>query len=74
MITFDDGFADVYQNAYPILQELGFVGAIYIYVDHVGFSGYINSDQITDLAENGWEIGNHSMSHADLTLIILNCL
>jgi len=67
VITFDDGFMDVYQNAFPIMQELGFVGVVYIYVDHVGSNGYVNAEQIRVLADNGWEIGNHSMSHADLT-------
>src|SRR4030042_6889714 len=68
VITFDDGYIDIYQNAFPIIHEMGFVGAIYIYVDHVGFRGYINAEQIRALANDGWEIGNHSMSHADLTL------
>jgi peptidoglycan/xylan/chitin deacetylase (PgdA/CDA1 family) len=68
VITFDDGYVDIYQNAFPILQEMGFVGVFYIYVDHVGSRGYVNTEQIKVLADNGWEIGNHSMSHADLTI------
>jgi peptidoglycan/xylan/chitin deacetylase (PgdA/CDA1 family) len=68
VITFDDGYVDVFQNAFPIMSEMGFVGVMYIYVDHVGSNGFVNSDQIQDLANDGWGIGNHSMSHADLTL------
>jgi peptidoglycan/xylan/chitin deacetylase (PgdA/CDA1 family) len=68
VITFDDGYAGVYQNAFPIISEMGFVGVIYIYVDHVGSNGFVNTEQIRTLANGGWEIGNHSMSHADLTL------
>ncbi len=67
VITFDDGFVDIFQNAFPIMQAMGFVGTIYIYVDHVGSRGYLDAGQITALAESGWEIGNHSMSHANLT-------
>jgi peptidoglycan/xylan/chitin deacetylase (PgdA/CDA1 family) len=67
VITFDDGYVDVYKNAFPIMHEMGFVGSIYIYVDHVGENGFVNTEQIQALADDGWEIGNHSMSHSDLT-------
>jgi peptidoglycan/xylan/chitin deacetylase (PgdA/CDA1 family) len=67
VITFDDGYEDVYQNALSIMNELGFIGTIYIYVDHAGLSPYISFEHISELAENGWEIGSHSMSHMDLS-------
>jgi peptidoglycan/xylan/chitin deacetylase (PgdA/CDA1 family) len=67
VITFDDGFVDIFLNAFPIMKAMGFIGTIYIYVDHVGSRGYLDAGQITTLAESGWEIGNHSMSHANLT-------
>ena len=67
LITFDDGYQDVFQNAFPIMQEMGFIGVIYIYVDQVGLKEFVNPEQIRILADNGWEIGNHSMSHKDLT-------
>ncbi len=67
VITFDDGYEDVFQNAFPIMQEMGFIGVIYIYVEQVGLNGYLDPEQIITLANNGWEIGSHSMSHADLT-------
>ena len=67
VITFDDGYTDVYQNAFPIMREMGFVGVIYIYVDHVGLNGFVNKEQIQTLASDGWGIGNHTMTHVDLT-------
>jgi len=67
VITFDDGYTDIFDNAFPIMQEMGFVGVIYIYVDQVGLNGFVNYEQIKTLAESGWEIGNHSMSHEDLS-------
>ena len=68
VITFDDSYVDVYQNVFPIMHELGFIGVIYVYVDHLGSRGFVNAEQIQALADDGWEIGNHSMSHANLTL------
>ena len=67
VITFDDGNNDVYQNAFPIMREMGFVGTFYIYVDRMEYNGYVNVEQLQEMADNGWEIGSHNMSHADLT-------
>jgi peptidoglycan/xylan/chitin deacetylase (PgdA/CDA1 family) len=67
VITFDDGFADIYHNAYPILNEFGFVGVVYIISGMVNMGGHLNLEQIQELAINGWEIGSHSVNHYDLT-------
>jgi peptidoglycan/xylan/chitin deacetylase (PgdA/CDA1 family) len=66
VITFDDGYRDVYQNALPVLQRYGYVGTLYIIVDQIGVGGYMNARQITQLIEQGWELGSHSQSHANL--------
>jgi peptidoglycan/xylan/chitin deacetylase (PgdA/CDA1 family) len=66
VITFDDGNLSVYQNAFPIMHEMGFVGALYIYVDRLNSKDHVNGEQLMEMVDNGWEIGSHSMSHADL--------
>lgn len=68
VITFDDGNLDVYQYAFPIMREMGFVGAFYIVANRLQSSYYVTADQIMEMASAGWEIGNHGMSHSDLTL------
>ena len=68
VITFDDGNIDVYQNAYPIMSEMGFVGVFYIVANRLQSNGYVNAEQLQEMADAGWEIGSHSMSHVDLTL------
>ncbi len=35
-ITFDDGYRDVYQNAFPILERKGIPSAVYVVTDLVG--------------------------------------
>ncbi len=67
VITFDDGNLDVYQNAFPIMQDLGFIGTFYIVANRLESNGYVNVEQLQQMAAAGWEIGSHSMSHADLT-------
>jgi peptidoglycan/xylan/chitin deacetylase (PgdA/CDA1 family) len=68
VITFDDGNVDVYQYAFPIMHEMGFVGTTYIVANRLASNLYVNAEQLQELANDGWEIGSHSMSHPDLTL------
>ncbi len=68
IITFDDGNLDVYQHAFPIMRDFGFVGAFYIVANRLEANNYVNADQLREMVDAGWEIGSHSMSHADLTL------
>jgi peptidoglycan/xylan/chitin deacetylase (PgdA/CDA1 family) len=67
VITFDDGDASVYTHAFPIMRELGFSGVNYLVFNYVGTEGYLNVDQLKELSLAGWEVGSHTMTHADLT-------
>ena len=67
IITFDDGNMDVYENAFPIMQARGFVGAFYIVANRLESNGYLHAEHLQTLVAAGWEIGSHSMSHPDLT-------
>jgi peptidoglycan/xylan/chitin deacetylase (PgdA/CDA1 family) len=66
VISFDDGDISVSQNAFPIMQEMGFTGVIYLVGNYIGTQGYMDVEQIQILNHNGWEIGSHSMSHPHL--------
>jgi peptidoglycan/xylan/chitin deacetylase (PgdA/CDA1 family) len=67
ILTFDDGSETVYTNALPIMQKYNFTGTAYIVYNYVATGSYMDSDQIRGLYASGWEIGSHSLSHADLT-------
>lgn len=71
MITFafDDGCQSTYDKAFPILEKYSYPATAFIITSFVGESGYMTIEQILDLADNGWEIGSHTVSHADLTEI-----
>jgi peptidoglycan/xylan/chitin deacetylase (PgdA/CDA1 family) len=69
VITFDDGDVSVYDAAFPIMQEFGFVGVNYIVSSYVGVDGYMTIDQIRETVDAGWEVGSHTMSHPNLTEI-----
>lgn len=66
VLTFDDGYADAYTNAFPVLKKYQMIGTFYIIRDYVGRPEYMNQDQINELADAGMEIGSHTLSHPSL--------
>ena len=66
IITFDDGDLDVYQNAYPILKELGFRAVFYMVVRSIDAPGQVSLSMLQEFSASGWEIGSHSYTHPDL--------
>ncbi len=66
IITFDDGYRSVFDLALPVLNQNGFKGVVYVITGYVGAPTYMNSEQLTVLFANGWEIGSHTVSHEDL--------
>lgn len=69
IITFDDGYIDVIDYAFPIMEEFGFIGTVYIVANRIGADGFLSAEQLKMLAAGGWEIGSHSTSHTDLTTL-----
>ena len=65
-LTFDDGYIDIYQNAYPMMEKLGFQGTVFAITDLVGTPGYMNWDNLKTLQKAGWSIESHTVSHPDL--------
>lgn len=66
VLTFDDGYLDVFQNAYPIMQQYGYVGTFFIIGNTVDTYQNLSTKKLKKMINNGWEIGSHSMSHIDL--------
>lgn len=80
-VTFDDGFLDVFQHAFPLLQQQGIPGTVFIVTGCVdkgkkGASRYFHPDrpfmnweQIRTLHQAGWTIGSHTVSHPKLSAL-----
>jgi peptidoglycan/xylan/chitin deacetylase (PgdA/CDA1 family) len=66
VITFDDGYREVYTHAFPIMQRLGFSGVVYMIAGQVGVGKYMAPAELGELAAAGWEIGSHGWTHTSL--------
>ena len=69
LLTFDDGYADAYTTAFPVLQRYGFQATFYVVTDFVGRPGYLTVEQIREMAAAGMSFGSHSVSHLSLTTL-----
>ena len=67
IITFDDGYANIFNTAFPIMQKYGIKGTIYLNEGFVGLPGYLTLAQLHTLYNAGWTIANHTPVHTDLT-------
>lgn len=66
ILTFDDGYADAYKKALPVLVAHNMKATFFIVGDFVGRKGFMTREQVTKLKEAGMEIGGHTMSHVNL--------
>ena len=70
VLTFDDGYRDFYENAYPVLKRYGVKATSFIIVDLVGTQRYLTWDAIREMAAGGLvTFGSHTLAHPDLTLL-----
>ncbi len=66
-ITFDDGYENNYENAYPVLKEIGLPATIFISPGLIGRENFLTWNQVVEMSESGViSIGSHTMSHAYL--------
>lgn len=80
ILTFDDGYESIYKEVYPIMENYGMTGVIFVLGDkEIKYSIWdfpntepqplLNEQQIIELHEAGFEIGSHSLTHPDLTTL-----
>lgn len=68
LITFDDGYADNYINAYPVLKKYGFKAVIFVITDYLDqYPAYFTWAQAKEMSQNGITIASHTMGHRSMT-------
>lgn len=63
VITFDDGLLSDYSVAFPMLLEKGIHATFFITTENIGKPGYMNKNQILEMATHGMEIASHGLTH-----------
>jgi peptidoglycan/xylan/chitin deacetylase (PgdA/CDA1 family) len=66
VITLDDGYRDLYTEAYPVLRTHRFKAIAYIVTGFLGRPSNVTSNQVLEMNANGIAIGSHTVSHEDL--------
>lgn len=66
VLTFDDGYQDAYDSAFPILKKYQMKGMFYLIVNKIGTPGYLTWDEIIQMQIEGMSFGSHTLTHPDL--------
>ena len=69
VVTLDDGTADLYTAAYPVLRAHHFPAVAFIISGFLNASGRVTADQVLEMEKGGIEIGSHTWDHPDLTTL-----
>lgn len=74
IITFDDGYQDNYENAYPILKKYNLKATIFVITDFVSlYPNYITWDEAKEMQNSGViDLESHTMDHLNLLKIDKN--
>lgn len=67
VITFDSSNRWVYEFAFPVLKELSMQAAVFITTDRIGQPGHLTWEELTQMADAGFEIGTSGLTGRDLT-------
>jgi peptidoglycan/xylan/chitin deacetylase (PgdA/CDA1 family) len=81
-ITFDDGFRNIYEHGFPILQRYGFPATVFLVTDYCGKTNdwpgqplhmkrypLLTWDEIREMSKGMIEFGSHTQTHPDLTML-----
>ncbi len=81
ILTFDDGFADFYTEALPVLRRYGFAATLYVATAFINDTSrwlqregemarpMLTWDQLREISASGIECGGHSHSHSQLDIL-----
>ncbi len=77
-ITYDEALVELHEHAVPIHEEYGVPGHIEAVSGHIGverqigassYNGFhhMSGEQMREMVDRGWGVGNHSWSHENIT-------
>lgn len=70
IITFDDGYLDVYTNAFPILKKYNMKANIYMISAWINGEVYMTTDMTKEMNASPFiEVGSHTVDHKSLAYL-----
>jgi peptidoglycan/xylan/chitin deacetylase (PgdA/CDA1 family) len=85
VLTFDDGFQNVYQHAFPILHTFGFSATVFLVTDYCGKANswpgqpvgisrqpLLRWKEVEEMSRAGISFGSHTRTHPDLRKLSLH--
>jgi len=65
VITIDDGYRSVYENAWPVLRDYGYPFTVFLYAKATENRhwNYMTWDQVKEMKEAGVDMQNHGFAH-----------
>jgi peptidoglycan/xylan/chitin deacetylase (PgdA/CDA1 family) len=69
VLSFDDGYRSDWVDATPILQRLGWRGVLNLCLNAVRPHGDLPAPVVRAMVHAGWEVGDHTLTHPDLTTL-----
>lgn len=63
VVTFDDGTAELFTNAFPALVRHEIPATVFLIVGRIGTPGFLSWNQIHEMARQGITFGSHTLNH-----------
>lgn len=65
-LTFDDGWREQYEVAFPLLQRYGMRATFFVTTSFIGYPRFMTWEELAELRDAGMEIASHGRKHLNL--------